>query len=82
MGSQIWEQINSLSKDKIFLFLSSANEVSTEPTCQKAGVSMNVFRSFVQVEILASGSGSGTCLFRTLSPAMQELGWAMAHSDS
>ena len=51
--------------------------------CMYYYVSMYVFLSFVQglllVEILASGSGSGTPLFRT--PVRQEPSWAMSHSN-
>ena len=75
------------------IFLSSANNVSTGPTCQIGCVFVclcsvfpvffcnkfsrlliDLMRWFLAV-VLAY------CLFRTLNPAIQEVGWAMPHSD-
>ena len=51
-------------------FLSSANKVSTGPTCLAGCVCQYVFWSFVEglllVKILASGSGSGTHLIEDI----------------
>ena len=64
--------INDADTGVFYLFLSGANEVSTEPTCQFLPVCLLFFRlsfrSFVQGvkldDILASDSGSGNLPIR------------------
>ena len=66
---RIAENVELIPSQTFFLqFLSSANEVSSGPTCQFLCVSCVLcgfpvfFRSFWLVELLASDSGSGTPL--------------------
>ena len=83
----IYERHTQTSGD----FLSSAYVVSPGPTSRKFFFlffcfsffhSVSNFLGASLVKALASGSGSGIPHFRTLSPAIPELGWGMPHSVS
>ena len=77
----------------VLSFLSSANEVSTGPTCQIGCVFVclcSVFpvffcnkfsRLLIDLTLWFLAVVLAYRLFRTLNPAIQEIGWAMPHSD-
>ena len=72
------------------IFLSRANEVSAGPTCQKVNVCVFVCLCSVFPVFFCNRHSRllidltlwflAYRLFRTLNPAIQEIGWAMPHS--